>query len=160
MTLSINLKHKIAFVLAYAHTHNVFEYGSYYTNGKRLVYLSYEVYGYDLMFDTDGIKVESHELVGYVDIRNLLPNADRYKAEFEIVFSRYKQEFMLVHNITGNDFEQKFLESDVLKWFLGKQPQEIQINTLQSMSWIRSTLLDIDEVINSAPVKVLATSSR
>ncbi len=147
--LSDEMRHQIALAFIAGYPFGVFELGTYYTNGDRLVYLPNDEFDeYEELLDANGNGISFSELSeqNYVDIQNLIPEGYNYVPDYTGIIYGYRTEFMQAHNLELEDFEQNFNNNDVLEWIVQNYPEKIERNHQVAIELIKSTLLNIDKV--------------
>ncbi len=149
MSLSDEMRRKIAGVFIGGHSHGIFDRGSFFTNGDRLVYIPNDGFDkYDLTFDTDGKEVRTSELFdgSYVDIKQLLPEEQDFIPEYEAFIQEYKYEFMQYHGVDTGGFKAKYINEDVLSWVFDHHFEETATQLHDLINLIAVTLLDIEDI--------------
>lgn len=145
--LSDEMRYKIAKAYAVGCGEGKFDCGTYYTNGKRLVYLPNGIFDKnDSTFDVDGNRLHVYEIFEqeYINIQDLIPQDLNCAPDYDGLVYGYRREFMRVKNIDNDELQQNFSDADIMNWIVLNHPDKLEKCQEMAIALVERVLIDLN----------------
>lgn len=147
MSLSDSMREQIAQTFVRSYKNDIFKHGTYYTNGKCLLYVP-KWRSEEYAFKLNVKELDNFCAARFVDIQDLIPPSYQYTPDYEALIYSYRKEFMRVHKLEAYVLYQYFSKNDILKWISQKYPKKIDKCDQIAIEFIKTTLLNIEDVFS------------